>query len=728
MVTDTAQSCVTCHAGYDPSVEPWHNWQGSMMSHATRDPLFWGAVAIANQDFPGVGDMCIRCHTPPGWTGGRSIPTNGSALQNGVDDEGVTCASCHKLTNPDQSEHLGLQSAPFLAYQPGPVNEGNYGLAQYVLWPGYEMMGPYDNVYSYHLTQESDFHRSPELCGTCHDVSNPVTGDLAPGHGSLTPLAPGKFSGVLGSPVAGKAAFNNPPYAYGTVERTYSEHKASAFPTLRVSNYGTLPAELRAGSIEQAYDAAMISTPTGDYEDGDPRFFTCQTCHMPPVVGTGDGIGLGPVRRDVPKHTLVGGNYWTPRAIQYLEGQNRLLLGNGLTVEQHAAIDDGVAASKAYLEAAASLKVTGNTLRVVNLTGHKLFTGYPEGRRMWVRTRWYDNQGALLREDGEYGPLTTIVNGQPVSVDTLLDPESPHLELYEAKPGITQEWAAKLLTLGYAANLPVRYDRTTGAVTMTLGDIANAAPGDGFTTFHFALNDKILEDNRIPPYGLDYDEALKRNATPIPTSLYGNPTSGQKYRYYDEVALSPPLRAVRAEIELMFQPTSWEYIQFLMMHNSGQDPFLKDAGKDVYEAWRATGMAAPHVMASAEWTSPSYAWTDLGNALAGSDGAPKLIGYGSLKPNTSVSIQLSKAKPNAFVAVIAGLSTINAPFVGGVLVPSPTLVIPNLFADATGKLTLGTAFAGGLPSGSALSVQTAILDPAAPQGVALSNAIRGVVP
>ena len=229
------------------------------------------------------------------------------------------------------------------------------------------------------VASEAPFHRSSDFCGTCHDVSNPVTGDLAPGHGSLTPLAPGKFSGVLGSPIAGKAAFNNPPYAYGTVERTYSEHKASAFPTLRVSNYGTLPAELRAGSIEQAYDAAMTSTPTGDYEDGDPRFFTCQTCHMPPVVGTGDGIGLGPVRRDVPKHTLVGGNYWTPRAIQYLEAQNRLLLGNGLTAEQHAAIDDGVAASKAYLEAAASLKVTGNTLRVVNLTGHKLFTGYPEG-------------------------------------------------------------------------------------------------------------------------------------------------------------------------------------------------------------------------------------------------------------------------------------------------------------------------------------------------------------
>lgn len=74
---------------------------------------------------------------------------------------------------------------------------------------------------------QSSYHRSPDFCDTCHDVSNPVTGDLAHNNGAQFPLLAGTFSGVLGSPVEGKAAFNNFPYAYGVVERTYSEFKAS---------------------------------------------------------------------------------------------------------------------------------------------------------------------------------------------------------------------------------------------------------------------------------------------------------------------------------------------------------------------------------------------------------------------------------------------------------------------------------------------------------------------
>jgi len=57
------------------------------------------------------------------------------------------------------------------------------------------------------------------------------------------------------------------------------------------------------------------------------------------------------------------------------------------------------------LERAAALALSGNLLKVINLTGHKLITGYPEGRRMWLNIRWQDVEGALLREDGAYGPL-----------------------------------------------------------------------------------------------------------------------------------------------------------------------------------------------------------------------------------------------------------------------------------------------------------------------------------
>ena len=42
---ESSQSCLNCHSGYDADVEPGHNWMGSMMSHASRDPVFWAGLA-----------------------------------------------------------------------------------------------------------------------------------------------------------------------------------------------------------------------------------------------------------------------------------------------------------------------------------------------------------------------------------------------------------------------------------------------------------------------------------------------------------------------------------------------------------------------------------------------------------------------------------------------------------------------------------------------------------
>jgi hypothetical protein len=63
---------------------------------------------------------------------------------------------------------------------------------------------------------------------------------------------------------------------------------------------------------------------------------------------------------------------------------------------------------------------------------------------------------------------------------------------------------------------------------------------------------------------------------------------------------------LHAEINLLYQPTSWEYIQFLYLANTGQDAFLADEGLNLLNAWLNTGMAEPFVMASAVWgTAPA---------------------------------------------------------------------------------------------------------------------------
>jgi len=122
--------CTNCHGNYDKAFEPPYNWRGSMMAHAGRAPVFLAALAIAGQDFDGSGDLCIRCHAPAGWSAGRSTPTDGSALDPVGDRNGIQCDVCHGLTNPDQSEHLGVQLDPFIAIS-GDA-EGHYGSGQYV--------------------------------------------------------------------------------------------------------------------------------------------------------------------------------------------------------------------------------------------------------------------------------------------------------------------------------------------------------------------------------------------------------------------------------------------------------------------------------------------------------------------------------------------------------------------------------------------------------------------
>jgi hypothetical protein len=64
--TDPAKQCNFCHGDYNKAVEPTHNWQGSMMSHAARDPLFWAQLAIAE---PHAWRMGIGPLGPHRWLG-----------------------------------------------------------------------------------------------------------------------------------------------------------------------------------------------------------------------------------------------------------------------------------------------------------------------------------------------------------------------------------------------------------------------------------------------------------------------------------------------------------------------------------------------------------------------------------------------------------------------------------------------------------------------------------
>ena len=112
---------------------------------------------------------------------------------------------------------------------------------------------------------------------------------------------------------------------------------------------------------------------------------------------------------------------------------------------------------------AATLEGQNNNLKIVNHTGHKLITGYPEGRRMWVSAAWFDSNGTLLREDGAYGPMDVTINGSTVTVNILyeLHPATGRGKIYEAHYGMTSGWASQLSSLGYPDSFILGFDCTS---------------------------------------------------------------------------------------------------------------------------------------------------------------------------------------------------------------------------------------------------------------------------
>ncbi len=316
----------------------------------------------------------------------------------------------------------------------------------------------------------------------------------------------------VSNPLAATDISAQPPYSYGHIERTYSEWALSDFAK-----------EGREGS--------------------------CQSCHYPPVPGGGQASRYGsPQREHFVMHGPVGGSTW-------VQGLTAMFYP-GKDVDPEA-LRAGAEKARELLKTAASLDITfpkpgSAILRVTNLTGHKLPTGYPEGRRMWVNVMFFDEEGNTIDEIGRYGEKTDTLAGESVTVPTLLD--TRRTRVYENLPGISKQQAEKF----------------------------GKEPGK---SFHFVLNDVILKDNRIPPKGFDNAAFAEHLCSPIGATY----ADGQ---HWDDIELELPAGAVKVRARLMYQSVSWEYIRFLAEENRSND-----WGGKLYKAWTETGHCPPSIMA-----------------------------------------------------------------------------------------------------------------------------------
>jgi len=494
ILADPNTDCRLCHGDYDTTNEPWSTWRGSMMAQAMRDPLFLACLAVAEQDAPSVGDLCLRCHTPGGWQEGRSIDTSGGHL-TAKDREGIQCDFCHRAV--DRQYVAGVSPIEDLSVLAGVVPLPlQYGNGQFINDAGAAKRGPFsDPLIAGHNSIHSPFHRSSDMCGTCHDVSNPVFVETAPGK-----YTPNGFDAEHP---------DNNVRNMKPVERTFSEWQASEFAQGPVSLPG--------------YPEAVSS---------------CQDCHMRNVTGAGSNQPGSPIRSDLPMHDLTGGNTFVLDILpDFYPGEV------DVTALQAAKVR-----ATAMLQKAATLDITPNyagvTVRVTNQTAHKLISGYPEGRRMWLNVQAFDQDDNLVFESGHYDPSTGELS------------HDAQAAIYHIEGGLTPGLAAAL-------GLP-------------------AGP-----SFHFVLNDTTYLDNRIPPRGFT-NAGFEAIQSPVVGHTYAD---GQ---YWDDSAYTLPNSAKTVHARLYYQATSKEYVEFLRDENT-----TSTIGDELYDAWVNHGRATPVLMAEA---------------------------------------------------------------------------------------------------------------------------------
>lgn len=420
-------------AGAD--ISPGADWAHSLMAQALNDPWYLAKVSAEVEQHPELAgfieDKCLNCHAPMARTqaheDGRlatvdaTCPYPGgclrlaSALADPMSREGVGCTLCHRIDGRVLTEDRHSGDYPLNADALEPLLFGPF--ASPVTAPMVNQLGK-TPAFGAHMARS-------EHCASCHDLFTPVVD-----------------------------ASTNEPNGNTFPEQTpYREWKNS------------------------------------DYASGQTLAAECQNCHMPASSAYSTRIALRPngtintawpLRDPFARHSLVGGNV---QILQVLRDFRTEIGIAGMTTV--AGFDKKIADTRELLAQSAQLHVEnlvvasgslGVDARVVNLSGHKLPTGYPS-RRMWI---------ALVVRDSAGNAVFT--SGMPDA--------SGRLPLDEV---LTSSTCTALSAPLLPCLMPHR-DRITNAYDVPLYESVLGDTDGGLT--HTLLHAAgYLKDNRLPPIG-----------------------------------------------------------------------------------------------------------------------------------------------------------------------------------------------------------------------------------
>jgi hypothetical protein len=121
-------------------------------------------------------------------------------------------------------------------------------------------------------------------------------------------------------------------------------------------------------------------------------------------------------------------------------------------------------------------------------------------------------------------------------------------------------------------------------------------------------------------------------------------------------------------------------------------------------------------------------WSHTGSPLAGCVGEPALSGTGALVSGTKLTVSLSDALPGAPVVLVIGLSPLSAPFKGGVLGPSPEVLLGPLTVAGDRMPLIDATWPDGIAPGAQLLLQAWIQDAAGPAGFSATDTLVATTP